>query len=113
MVGAMIRLLLAFALLAAVAPAAAAERRYPVSDFDRIVVEGPYQVHLAIGRATTASAEGGMESLDRLTMDVNGRTLRIRRSSTYWGGNPSQQSGPLNINLTTRTLSSARLVGSG
>lgn len=109
----MTRLLLALVLIAAATPAAAAERRYSVTDFDRIVVEGPYIVRLSVGRATTASAEGSQAALDRVSLDVNGRTLRIRRAATWWGGNPGEQIGPLNIDLTTRSLRSARLVGSG
>jgi hypothetical protein len=41
-----IAVLLAFALAL---PAAAAERRYPITDFDRIVVEGPFIVRLTTG----------------------------------------------------------------
>src|SRR5687767_10418798 len=112
MVPAMTRSLTAFAcLLASAAPAAAAERRYSVTDFDRIVVEGPYIVRLSVGRATSATASGSQAALDRVSIDVSGQTLRIRRNRSSWGGNPGAQEGPLTIEVVTRNLRSARLIG--
>ena len=102
---------LAAALAAAAAPAQAAERRYPVTDFDRVVVEGPYIVRLTAGSASSARASGGQAALDRLTLDVNGQTLRIRRARSSWGGNPGAQEGPVTIELTTRNVRSVRLIG--
>ena len=103
--------LLAF--LAAAAPAAAAERRYAVTDFDRIVVEGPYIVRLVTGRPSSASASGSQAALDRMTIDVSGQTLRIRRNRSSWGGNPGAQQGPVEIELTTRSVRAVRLIGPG
>lgn len=100
----------AFMLLAA-SPSAAAERRYSVTDFDRVVVEGPYIVRLSVGRASSATASGSQAALDRVSIDVNGQTLRIRRNRNTWSGNPGVQEGPLTIDIATRTLRSARLIG--
>ena len=111
MVPAMTRSLIAFALLLASAPAAAAERRFSVTDFERIVVEGPYIVRLSVGRATSATASGSQAALDRVSIDVTGQTLRIRRNRSTWGGNPGAQEGPLTIDVTTRNLRAARLIG--
>ncbi|HEV2865470.1 MAG TPA: head GIN domain-containing protein [Allosphingosinicella sp.] len=107
----MTRTILAFAALLAAFPAAAAERRYPVTDFDRVVVEGPYIVRLTAGPSSSAVARGTQAALDRAVIDVSGQTLRIRRNRSYWGGNPGAQEGPLVIELATRTLRSARLIG--
>ena len=110
----MIRIFLSLAVLAAAAaPAAAAERRYSVTDFDRVVVEGPYIVRLSAGRSSTAVASGSQGALDRVSIDVSGQTLRIRRNRNYWGGNPGAHEGPLEIDLTTRGLRSARVIGPG
>jgi hypothetical protein len=102
-----------FALAGATAPAAAAERRYSVTDFDRVVVDGPYQVTLTIGAASAASAEGSAEALDRISVEVQGRTLRVRRNASGWGGYPGEPTGPVRIALTTRELTAASVVGSG
>ena len=97
--------------LAAAAPAAAVDRRFPLTDFDRITVEGPYIVRLRVGGATTATASGSQAALDRVTLDVTGSMLRIRRNRNYWGGNPGAQESPVTIELGTRALRSARLLG--
>jgi hypothetical protein len=104
---------IAFALLAllAAAPAYAADRPYPVADFDRLVVEGPYRVHLVVGRATTARANGTRDGLDRVSIETNGQTLRIRPQRNVWGADTGTDPGPVTIELTTRTLRSARLLG--
>src|SRR4051794_8579910 len=102
---------LLFALAAA--PAAAAERNYPVGDFDTIRVEGPFQVVLATGLPSRVAASGSPEALDRLTVDVEGRTLRIRVNSSAWGGYPGQSPGPVRIAAATRDLARASVVGPG
>jgi len=108
----MTRLLLAaFALAAIAAPAAAEDRRYAVGDFDRVVVEGPYVVHLVTGRASAATAQGRRDALDRVSVDVQGQTLRIRRNRNAWGGAPGADPGTVTIALATRSLRSARLIG--
>jgi hypothetical protein len=107
----MTRFLPALALLAAATPALAADRPYPVADFDRLVVEGPYRVHLVVGRATTARANGTREGLDRMSLETNGTTLRIRPQRNAWSAGAGTDPGPVTIELTTRSLRSARLVG--
>ena len=103
--------LLAFALAAA--PAGAAERRYPVTDFDRVEVDGPYRVTLRTGLNAGARVEGSAEALDRVAVDVQGNTLRIRRNRSAWGGYPGEGAGPVTVALTTRDLRAASVVGSG
>jgi len=108
----MIRIILACSALAAfAAPAAAADRRYAVSDFDRVIVEGPYAVRLVVGGPSSAVASGTPQGLDRITVDVQGRTLRIRRNRSAWGGAAGADTGPVTIALATRALRSARLIG--
>jgi hypothetical protein len=112
MVCAMIRIVLAcLALPALAAPAAAADRVFPVADFDRVVVEGPFRVSLVVGRATTAVASGTRDGLDRISVEVHGQTLRIRRARGTWTGRPGVDPGPVTIALTTRTLRLGRTVG--
>lgn len=99
--------------LAAAAPAAAAERRYTVTDFDRIEVDGPFQVSLTTGLAAGARAVGSQGAIDRLSVEVQGRTLRIRVNRSSWGGYPGDATGPVRIEATTRELRSGAVLGSG
>lgn len=113
---AMLRFLATIAALIALhvaAPASAAERRFAIQDFDRIIVEGPFAVRLTTGRATSASATGSSDSLNALSVEVQGMTLRIRRDSNAWTSTPNRPVEPATIVLTTRNLRSARVVGSG
>ena len=113
MVAPMTRFLAPAALLAAVAaPAVAAERSYSVVDFDRIQIEGPYQVTIVTGGASQAQAVGDQAAIDRLTVDVQGRTLRIRANRSAWGGAPGG-AGSLRVTLRTRTVAAASVIGSG
>ena len=105
------RFLLVLPLLAAAMPTAAADRPYPVSDFDRLVVEGPYRVHLVVGRATTVRANGTREGLDRVSIETSGTTLRVRPQRNLWGAGAGTDPGPVTIEMTTRNLRSARLLG--
>ena len=114
MVGAMTRILLAsLALGALAAPAAAADRVFPVADFNRVIVEGPYRVHLVIGRPSRAVASGTREGLDRVSVEVNGQTLLIRRARGTWTARPGADLGPVTVALATRNLRSARTIGPG
>jgi len=112
MLGGMRAFLLLCLALAAV-PAGAAERRYSVTDFDRIEMDGPYLVRLTTGRATTALATGPQAGIDRLTVEVSGQTLRIRRNRSGWTGTSGAQQGQVELTITTRTLRGARIIGPG
>ena len=60
---------------------------------------------------TTAVAHGSREALDRMSLDVQGQMLRIRRNRSAWSGGGSADPGIVTIDLTTRSLRSARLIG--
>lgn len=104
-------ILLCLALLAA--PAQAAERRYSVTDFDRIEVDGPYVVRVTTGRPSAALATGPQGGIDRLTVEVSGQTLRIRRNRSGWTGNAGGQQGQVELEIATRSLRGARIIGPG
>jgi hypothetical protein len=105
--------LLALLALAAAVPAAAAERTYSITDFDKVQVDGPYRVTLTTGRSSAARAEGSAEALDHVSIDVQGGTLRVRRNRSAWGSYPGSGEGPVAVTLATRDLRSAAVVGSG
>jgi hypothetical protein len=100
--------------LVAVSPAAAAERRYSLTDFERVQLEGPYQVRLTTGLASGGSASGSEQALDRVSVEVQGSTLRIRPNRSAWGGYPGQGPGPPPVIVVrTRALRSASVSGAG
>jgi hypothetical protein len=100
-------------LAALAAPAEAAERRYPVTDFDRVQMDGPFEVTLTTGGGSQAAAVGDQAAIGRVSVDVQGRTLRIRPNVSAWGGYPGSQAGTVRIVLSTRQLRSATVVGAG
>jgi len=114
--GAMIRTVTRFlafllALTALAAPASAEDRHYAVEDFDRVIAEGPYVIRFVTGRTTTAVAHGSREALDRMSLDVQGQMLRIRRNRGAWAATGGADPGTVTIDLVTRSLRSVRLIG--
>lgn len=105
----MIRLLALAAALLAALPAQAADRTYGVGSFDRVRVEGPFEVSVATG-SPGARASGDQRVIDRLEIAVNGTTLVVRLGNGGWGETPSGKTGaPPVVTLSTPRLSGASL----
>lgn len=94
-------------------PVFAAERNYSVTDFDRIQVEGPFEVAVASGRSVRARAIGSQTAIDRVSIDVSGRVLRIRPNRSAWGGYPGGSVGSVRIEVGAPTMRAATVIGSG
>lgn len=94
-------------------PAAAAERRYTVTDYDRVQIDGPFQVVMTTGKSASAIASGSPQALDRVSVEVQGRTLKVKPNRAAWGGYPGEGSGPVKIMLTAHELRSVTVTGSG
>lgn len=107
--------ILAAAILASLAasPAAAADRSFTITSFDRIRVDGPHKVRLTTGVAPFARASGASAGLDRLSVSVEGRTLVVRNNASAWGGYPGRPAGPVELAVGTHDLTAAWLNGSG
>ena len=103
--------LLALALIAG--PADAAVRSFTVTGFDRIRIDGPYRVKLTTNVAPFAKASGSQAALDGISIEVQGRTLVIRRNASASTGYPGQSPGAVEIAVGTHELSNAWLNGSG
>lgn len=95
------------------APAPASQRNYSVTNFDRIRIDGPYQVQLRTNVSPFARATGSAASLDGVSIAVEGRTLIVRADSGGWGGYAGEDRGPVTIELGTHDLGTAWINGSG
>jgi hypothetical protein len=92
----------------------AAKRNYSVTSFDRIRIDGPYQVNLKTNVSPFARASGTQASLDGVSIKVEGRTLIVRANSgANWGGYPGEARGPVTIELGTHGLAHAWVNGAG
>jgi hypothetical protein len=77
--------------------APASQRNYSVTSFDRIRVDGPYQVQLQTNVAPYARAKGSQAALDGVSIAVEGRTLIVRAGGGSWGGYSGENPGPVTI----------------
>lgn len=100
-------------LLLAAGTAQAAERRQMVTSFDRVRVEGPFQVAVVVGRSPGAVlSSADTRQFDRIVVRVDGTTLIVRAAPE--GGSAAQAGGsPVTVALTTLTLTSASMLGGG
>ncbi len=94
-------------------PAHAEERRYMLSSFDRIRVEGPFQVTVTSGGSGSAVASGDKRAIDSVSIRVDGRTLVIAPGVNGWGGYPGERPSLPVITVSTQLVSGATLVGTG
>ena len=106
-------LLAAFALVLLAAPADAATRNFGITNFQKVRIEGPFNVSLTTGVAPFARATGSPAALDRVAIDVRGNTLVVHANQDSWGGYPGKDAGPVEVSLGTHDLSSAWINGSG
>lgn len=97
--------------------ASAAERRYTLSTFDKVRIEGDVAVEIVSGVAPAALATGDPRALDALTVRVQGGTLSIRRARASQLTERRKQSAtpdalPL-VRLSARAVQSLMLQGHG
>jgi hypothetical protein len=90
-----------------------AQRNYSVTSFDRIRLDGPYEVRLKTNVSPFARASGSPAALDGLSLAVEGRTLIVRPSTEAWGGYPGENRGPVTIEVGTHELRTVWLNGAG
>jgi hypothetical protein len=104
----------ALLLLGIATPVGAAERRQSVDDFDRIRVEGPYEVHVATRGVPGARITGSPTAADSVEIHVDGRTLTVRPAVQDGGEQPhgGARDAPV-IYLRTTDLRGAGVVAGG
>ena len=105
-------MLAALAVAASATSADAAERRYSITSFDRIQVDGPYQVTVVTGRSNSAVATGSSQALDTVSVEVQSRVLRIRPNKSSWRSKSTGNEGPVSIAVSAHELRAATVAGS-
>jgi hypothetical protein len=88
-------------------------KRYGLTSFDRIEVQGDMIVEITPSSSISAVAEGTSDALDSLQLEVRERTLYIQQGFEGSYGPRRSTSGPVHIRLTAQNLSVARMIGSG
>lgn len=111
----MIRLFpLALLALAAATPAAAQDqRRFVVTGFDRVRVDGAFDVRVTTQGPPGATAEGPDAATDALDIRVEGTTLIVRAVPNVSGERGTSSSGAVIVRLTTQDLRGATVIGGG
>lgn len=101
-------------LIASAVPAHGASRSFEIAGFEKIRVEGPFKVRLTTGVPPSAKATGPQDAIDRLAIEMVGRTLVVHNSLSSWGGTlDSDNSGPVEVVIGTHELNAASLTGAG
>lgn len=89
----------------AAAPAAAADRVWPVASFERLRIEGPVAVSVTTGSPGARGEAGTSATLDRITIRREGDALLVRLT----GAPPAGLGGAAGAPLARVTLSTPRL----
>ena len=114
------RYLLAPLLLLLSSPAFAqpstASRTESVGSFDRVRVEGPFEVRVTIG-SPRATITGDPRATQAVAVRVDGTTLSVRKGAGGWGEQPRGEqgrgAGPIVVTLSTPGLTSASVAAGG
>ena len=109
----MIRVLVLFLALVAT-PAAAAERRVAIGSFDRIRIDGPFQVHVDSGRSPGGTIAGEASAIETVELHVDGSTLVVQRGTGGWAEqHHAVPTTPIVVTLGTTSLTTARVIAGG
>ena len=109
----MIRAAFLLASLFLTPPALAAERKVYIGSFDRIRVQGPFEVRVVQG-SPSATVSGDARVIEQVDLAVNGSTLTIRNGIGKWQERPrGTATQPIVVTLATRTVSNAMVMGAG
>lgn len=104
---------LAIALMLLPATASAAERRVALGSFERLRINGAFDVTVTTGGSPGAIVSGDAGAIGDVDLHAEGTTLAIRgATSGRWGEQPAgARTGPVKIVLTTPRLSSVTVTG--
>ncbi|MDY1009122.1 GIN domain-containing protein [Sphingomonas sp. CFBP9019] len=109
----MIRFLALLLLFACPVAAAAADRSVSVGSFERVRIDGPFDVRLVTG-SPGAKVSGDPHATEAVEIRVDGATLSVRRSTSRWGERPEAGAQrPVIVMLSTPRLAFASVVAGG
>lgn len=90
-----------------------ATRTVAVGSFERVRVDGPFEVKVATGQVPRAKVTGPVRAVDALVIDVQGGTLTVRARPLASGEPPQAAASRLTIDLATPLLRSGSVQGGG
>jgi hypothetical protein len=105
------RLLLLAPFLLLTAAASPPERSFMVGSFERLRVDGPYEVEVVTG-SPRAVASGETGSLDRVAVRVNGDTMVVGAGPLSWASEMSAAAPLPKIRVSVLALRGVMLTGS-
>lgn len=103
-------ILIMAAMPAFAAPALAAERSFPVSAFEQIVLSGSTDVTVTTGGRASVVAVGADADLDRMDIRVDGNRLLIGTKRGNWSWTTREG---VKVRVTVPSLTAATISGSG
>jgi len=90
------------------------QRSYDVGPFEGVALAGAQNVVVTVGGAPSVRAEGDAETIERMEIKVKDGTLRVgMKPGVRWSMNWSRGRQPVTVYVTTPTLGSAAIAGSG
>lgn len=96
------------------APGRTTQRSFNVAGFDGVALGGAYNVVVAVGPAHSVRVEGDAEEIERMEVKVEDGDLQIgRKKGKNWELGWRRDRGPVTVYVTTPTLRSAAIGGSG
>lgn len=111
-----LRLIAAATLIAGTlaSPAMAAERTVAIGSFDRVRIDGPFDVRIAAGRSPGGTITGDTRAIETVDLRVDGTTLVIQRGSGGWAEQPrAAPAAPIMVTLGTTQLTAALVIAGG
>jgi hypothetical protein len=104
---------LSLSFLAVAVPAHAADRHVYIGSFDRIRVQGPFEVHVVEG-SPDATLSGDARVIEAVEVRVDGTTLTVRNAIGAWGERPqATATRPVVVTVATRSIANATVIGGG
>jgi hypothetical protein len=94
-------------------PGPTISRAFPVGEFQRIEVSGPYQVSVATGQAPSVHATGNQKMIDRMVVEIEDGTLKIHPEKRGGFRMGWSDNGNAKVTVTAQALEGAAIAGSG